>query len=318
MAGSFTMPSPTAISPPGRLAPKDVLGFTLVIPTLGRPGPLRATLAAIAAQTRLPEEVIVVDASGNHEARDILQDFRDRFRVLYQRATEPSAAMQRNQGALRVGTRIIGFLDDDIILDRNACERICVVFEQDRAGSVGGVGARIDEPPRPEPKGLIWLYYRIQAGYAHPTYGGKLFGPAINCYPSYTESEGDLIDADWLNSGCVFYRTPLFHREMFPNFQGYSFMEDVHLSARIARTHRLYFHSKAKFKHQDVESHSKRNVRNIARMRLRNQRLVSREVLGLGGTSLVAKLFLHRVFASVAIIRRRDPDWVEELAGTWT
>jgi hypothetical protein len=178
----------------------------------------------------------------------------------------------------------------------------------------------MDEPPRPEPRGPIWWYYRIQAGFSHPTYGGKLFGPAINCYPSYTEAgdDADVIDADWLNSGCVFYRTPLFHREMFPNFKGYSFMEDVHLSARIAKTHTLYFHTRAMFQHQNVKSHSKRNVREIARMRIRNQRLVSREVIGLKGFRFTAKMLLHRVFASIAILRRRDDDWFEELTGTWT
>lgn len=312
------MPQPTATSELERELQSKPLNFTIVIPTLGRPGPLRATLAAIEGQTRLPIEVVVVDASRNQEARNILYNCADRFQVDYQRATEPSAAMQRNQGALHVRTPIVGFLDDDVILEKGACEQLCTVFDKDTEGYIGGVAARLDEPPRPTPKGLIWWYYRIQAGFSHPTYGGKLFGPAINCYPSYTESDGDLINADWLNSGCVFYRTPLFHREMFPNFKGYSFMEDVHLSARIAKTHRLYFHARAKYLHQDVQSHSRRNVREIARMRIRNQRLVSREVLGLSGPGYGAKLFLHRVFASAAIIRRKDPDWLEELTGTWT
>ena len=37
--------------------------------------------------------------------------------------------------------------------------------------------ARIEGMSHPRPKGLLWLYYRIQAGYADRTYGGRLFGP---------------------------------------------------------------------------------------------------------------------------------------------
>jgi glycosyltransferase involved in cell wall biosynthesis len=295
------------------------LRYSIVIPTLGRPAQLRETLAGIAAQSRLPEFVIVVDATGNEVTKDILFSFSDRFSVSYQQATEPSAAMQRNQGALRVTTPIVGFVDDDITLYPDACDRICSVFDHDFDGKIGGVSGRGDMLSRPVPKGLIWWYYRIQAGYAHPTYGGKLFGAAINCCPSYVdvEAENVLISADWLASTCVFFRTSLFHEEMFPNFEGYSYLEDVHLSARIGKRSRLYFHTAAKFHVRDVAGFSKKDVREIARLRIRNRRLVSREIVGLSGLELEAKFFLHRLFESVAILRRHDSDWKEELYGTW-
>src|SRR5205085_4047936 len=145
---------------------------------------------------------------------------------------------------------------------------------------IGGVSARIEEIERPVPSRFSWWYYRLQAGYSDETYGAKLFGPAINCLPCYNESDDDLIPAQWLNSGCVFYRTPVFLREKFPDFHGYSFMEDVHLSARIAKTHRLFFHKRALCRHRDATNSLKRNVKELARMRVRNQRAVARDVLG--------------------------------------
>jgi hypothetical protein len=168
------------------------------------------------------------------------------------------------------------------------------------------------------PRGALRCYYRLQAGYDHPTYGGKLFGPAINCLPTYTEGEGALIPSDWLNSTCVFYRTPLFAREKFPEFERYSFLEDVHLSARVGRTHRLYFHRTATFEHRDAPSLFKRNTRELARMRVRHQRVVARDILGLREPALSWKLTLHRLFASAAVLRRRGNGWMEELLGTWT
>ena len=194
---------------------------------------------------------------------------------------------------------------------------MCAVFDADAAGETGGVAVRIDEIFRPEPSRLLRWYYRLQAGFADRTYGGRLFGPAINCLPCYTESDGDLIAADWLNSGCVFYRTAVFQRELFPRFDGYSFMEDVHLSARIARTHRLFFHKTARCQHRDGAPSRPRDLRGIARMRIRNQRIVARDVLGLRGPRLELGLFAHRLFASVAIVRGRGPAWRAELLGTW-
>jgi hypothetical protein len=169
-----------------------------------------------------------------------------------------------------------------------------------------------------KPKPLLHAYYRLQAGFDHESYGGRLFGPVINCYPCYDAANPDeLIPADWLNAGCVFYRTPLFLRERFPRFDGYSFMEDVHLSARIAKTHRMYFHAGALCEHRCGTNPLKSDPGVIARMRLRNQRLVASEVLGLSGPFFETKLLLHRLFASISIVRRRQGAWWRELAGTW-
>ncbi len=292
------------------------LGFSFVIATRGRPAHLLETLDGIASGTRLPERVIVVDTSTDSSTRDAVLGYTDRLPLQYERGVEPSAAMQRNYGALRVTSPLTAFMDDDITLYPDACERICKVFEEDESGKVGGVSARIEGVSHPSPKGLLWWYYRLQAGFAHPTYGGRLFGPAINCFPTYSE-EGEIIPADWLNSACVFYRTPCFLNEMFPNFEGYSFMEDVHLSSRIARSHKLYFHSKALCQHRDAGGSSGRNGRRLARMRVRNQRLVARDVLNLRNPSLATRLFFHRLFATVYIVRARQQGWLDEMVGTW-
>ena len=209
-------------------------------------------------------------------------------------------------------------MDDDIGLYPDTAARVCTVFDSDPRGEIGGVGVRIDEIPTPPPSRALWWYYRIQAGFAHRDYGARLFGPAINCLPCYDDTPDELIPSDWLNSGCVFYRTPVFLRELFPRFEGTSSMEDVHLSARIARTHRLYFHKNARCQHRDGAPARPRDPRALARMRIRNQRTVARDVLGLRGPVLALKLLLHRVFVSVSVVRRRGPAWKKELLGTWT
>lgn len=294
------------------------LSYSVVIATFERPAELRRTLESLAAQTRRPDRAIIIDASRDERAETIAREFGGRLPIRYERAVVASSARQRNQGAADVATPLIAFLDDDVELAPDCFEKLCGVFESDAASETGGVAARIRGMQHAPPRGLLWWYYRLQAGYAHTTYGGRLFGPAVNCLPSYTEAAGDLIPADWLNSTCVLYRTDLFRREQFPEFDGYSFMEDVHLSARIARTHRLYFHATALFDHFDAPSSFKRNHRQLARMRIRNQRLIARDVLGLRGPKLELQLLAHRLFATISVLRRHDAAWWEEIRGTWT
>lgn len=295
--------------------------YSLVIPAYELAEELDRTLTGVAAQTRPPAAVVIIDASSHERCRAVAESWRARLPVRYERATAASAALQRNQGAQLLdpaASPVVGFMDDDITLYPDTCAQVCAVFDADSRRETGGVAVRIDEIRRPEPGVFSRWYYRVQAGYADRTYGGRLFGPAINCLPCYTEAEGDLIPSEWLNSGCVFYRTELFLRELFPRFDGYSFMEDVHLSARIARSHRLYFHKSARCQHRDGAVSRPRDVTAIARMRIRNQRLVAREVLGLSGPVFEAKLLLHRLFASVSVLRQRGPGWKQELLGTWT
>ncbi|MGA3172455.1 MAG: glycosyltransferase [Chthoniobacteraceae bacterium] len=294
------------------------LTYTPVIATFERPEFLKKMLGTLAEQSRPPERTIVIDSSRNDETRLAVESMAARLPIHYERAEIPSAAQQRNQGSRLVTTPLIAFIDDDDALQPDVCEKLCAVFESDPANEIGGVSARLIGGERPVPGKLLWWYYRIQAGFSHPTYGGKLFGPAINCYPSYTEqSTHDLIPADWLNSTCVFYRADSFAREQFPDFPGYSFMEDVHLSARIARRQRLYFHTTARFEHHDATSSWKRDLAEMERNRLRNQRRVAREILGLSGPALESKLFLHRLFVTVYLLRRRDPGLWQRLTGTW-
>jgi GT2 family glycosyltransferase len=295
-----------------------MIEYSIVIATFERPSQLAATLTSVAAQTHPPASVIVIDASQQSESREVVESFAQTLPISYERANEPSAAMQRNQGALRVTTPLISFLDDDTTISATAFEQLCKTFEEDTSQTIGGVAARIHGMQHKPPRGLLWFYYRLQAGYSHPTYGGKLFGPAINCLPTYTEADSPLIPSGWLNSTCVLYRTPVFQREKFPNFRGYSFMEDVHLSARIAKTHHLYFHATAEFEHHDAPSSFKRNAEQMARMRIRNQRVVARDVLQLSGPVFELKFFLHRLFSTVSILRQGSQSRWLELLGTWT
>lgn len=54
------------------------------------------------------------------------------------------------------------------------------------------------------------------------------------------------------------------------------------------------------------------------RMRHRHQRRVASDVMGVAEPALTLKLLLHRLLASIAVLRDRPPQWRDILIGTWT
>ena len=305
--------SETAPSQPMKNVP-----FSLVIASYERAGELRDTLADLIPQTHPATLIVVVDASRDAATEAVCAEFAEKLPLKYERAEVASSAMQRNQGTRHVTTPLVCFMDDDVRLPVDHFEKLCSVFASDTAEKIGGVAGRIIGMQHPEPRGFVRAYYRLQAGYDHPTWGGKVIGPAINFLPSYTEAGGDLIPAEWLNSTCTVYRTEAFLAEKFPRFPGYSHGEDMDLSVRIARKHRLYFHRTAAYQHLDAPSSYKRDVRRMTRERLRNQARIARDTLGRSPLLVAWQMTLHRIFMTLVFIRSRSPGWGDSLVGLWT
>ena len=291
--------------------------YSVVIATLDRPILLSAALDSLIQQTRPPSRIIVVDASLGDETKAVVDRMRDRAPMLYLRSRIQSAAQQRNLGAESVSTPLIAFVDDDVVLPAKTFSRLVAPFEGENGETIGGVAGRIEGLGHSKPKGLLWWYYRLQAGYPHPNFGARLMGAAVNTLPSYEEQSG-LIPSDWLNTTCVLYRTDLFARERFPEFKGYSFMEDVHLSARIAKTHQLYFDAEAVYEHHSASTEFKQDQAAYAAAAIRNRRIVASDVLSVGGLELEIKMLLHRLFCTVVFAKSRKQAWFSAVRGTWS
>jgi GT2 family glycosyltransferase len=289
------------------------LDYSVVVATYERADRLRDALASVRQQTRPPAQVIVVDSSDGRESEAITND--SGLPAVYLRAERPSAAIQRNQGFREVKTHLVAFIDDDVVLAPDVFEKLCGVFES--MPETGGVSARMNGAEHPAPCPRLRRYYRLQAGFDDETYGARLFGAAINCFPCYSRQMDLLIAANWLNLGCVMFRSDAFGRELFPDFEGYSFGEDVHLSARIGRNHPLYFHSTARYDHFPSMSPAKRNYFQNARMSARHRRLIARDVQRLGPWELLWKDVLHRIFVSAFLLRTRPTGWAAQIAGNW-
>lgn len=287
---------------------------SVIIATLNRHASLEIVLKCLSTQLEFPGEVIIADAGDAKATAALVTALKLPFPTRVLACPEKSSARQRNAAASEAQGEIVAFLDDDIDFGPELIRDTLAVFAD---ASVGAVSPRIINSDRPAPGRLARWYYRIQAGYAHRDYGAKLFGPGINCFPVFAHETAERIRADWLPSTCLFVRAALFHQHRFPNFTGYSFAEDVHLTARIARKAGVYFLRAPELVHNSAPSEFKANAAALTAGKLANMARVAAEVQGLSGWSLFWRWHLHRLFVAVTLLISRPPQWRAALLGVW-
>ena len=226
-----------------------------IVPTRGRPDILFRTLASLRTQRLGPAELIIVDASDDDQTREAIEAFArhedlSKWQIIWERAKERGAAVQRNQGLARAGQLVIWFFDDDILFQPDCVARLWAALQSD--AGLGGVSAMITNQRYQPPGRPSRLMFRLMAGKAETSYAGRVLGPAVNLLPEDRDDLPDVVAVDWLNTTCTLYRREALPQPPFPdNFTGYSLMEDLTLSLTVGshwklanvRTARIYHDS---------------------------------------------------------------------------
>ena len=220
--------------------------IAFITPTKDRPEDLRKMLASLAGQTHKPDQVIVVDASG--EPVEAVVHSIDGLEVDYLRWTEkPSAAAQRNGGLalLRDEIGLVCFFDDDQILHPDALEKM-LAFWQVASDKVGGASfnmanytdhrsGRLKMSRLSDALGL----YRSESGRVASSGWQSLYGRV-------TQNTG----VEWIGSGASVWRKGILDEFHFdPFFEGYSYLEDLDFSYSVSRKYKLTVVADACFEH---------------------------------------------------------------------
>jgi len=319
--------------------PNSLNSYSVVIATCDREEELARVLEDWVAQTVRPEKVVVVRAGhadqgtkrrkdqrvGGHDSGDSSRATGGRGKganelpIVQLSADERSAAKQRNLGAKEVESEWIVFCDDDVRFGPVLAEKT-LRFLEEHPEAVA-VLPRMRGSGHPRPGRLLRKYYRLQAGFDDETYGANLFGAGLSCYPCW-EKQPPPVETNWLPSTMLWMKTEVFKRHEFPNFEGYSFGEDAHLTHRIWREvapagGKMFFLGEPEFEHHSMQSGVKANRFHLGRMTVRNQNRIAREAMGKSGCEVFWKSLLHRGFVTVALLRNRRAGWAGEIAGVW-
>jgi GT2 family glycosyltransferase len=219
------------------------------------------------------------------------------------RSKTSGAAAQRNEATSRLTQPSVCFFDDDILFERECISRLWQALEQDPR--LGGVNAMIMNQRYFPPGVISRSMFTILNGRSEKTFAGKLLGPAINLLPEDSDELPAIVPVEWLNLGCTIYRRDALPSPLFDSFfHGYSLMEDVVLSVRVAgRGWKLANARTARIFHDSQPGEHKSNVAARAAMELINRHYVMTKVLKKDGVGDYLRLAGWELFQVAALSR---------------
>jgi GT2 family glycosyltransferase len=140
----------------------------VIVATKNRAADLERMLATLGSQTRLPEELIIVDQSCGEDTRRIIDSFARDLKAAGRREPEiiylhdptlVGANGARNVGIERSRGEILVFLDDDVLLEPEFMHELLRVYEESPGvGGVSGVVTNYALPPH-SPRILRRLFW---------------------------------------------------------------------------------------------------------------------------------------------------------------
>lgn len=222
---------------------------SVIIPTKDRPKDIVDCIASIRAQTLLPDELIIVDASSDQSLKGRLEEnlLGVRFKVIYLRA-DPGLTHQRNIGVKASSGEIVFFLDDDIVLEEDFIEKIIKVFENDTEGQIGGcMGTMLGAESR---KFNISMLVRTVFFLSMP--GDGYF--RLSGFPTHIHHSENPCFVQCLSGGLTAYRREVLNRFSFDeNLVGYGAMEDDDFSYRVSQEYKLSYEPAARCLHRNSQ-----------------------------------------------------------------
>lgn len=140
----------------------NAASISVVVPTYRRPDYLAQCLRGLEAQTRRPDEIVVVRRPDDEPTRRVLAEHSNgRSTEVLVRATGVLAAMEA--GTSRTSGRIVAFTDDDAVPRPDWLQRISHLLDDPSVGGVGGrdVQAPDDGSPATHDVGRITAWGKV-------------------------------------------------------------------------------------------------------------------------------------------------------------
>jgi GT2 family glycosyltransferase len=293
-----------------------------VVPTINRGPVLERTLSSLEAQSALPAQLIVVDGSADDQSRKIVETWSTKLRAImsvsWQKAATLGAAAQRNQGIASANQPFIWFFDDDILFEPECVLRLWRALESDPG--IGGVSAMITNQHYQKPGLISRMMFAMLHGCIETTYAGRVIGPAINLLPDDRDDQPEVVPVEWLNTTCTIYRRKALPNPAFDSvFTGYSLMEDLTLSLRVAKTWRIANARTARIFHDSQPGAHKASAAALSQMDLVNRHYVMTTILGRKGLRDYLGLLLWEVFQLISVVASRTNrrNFMEIYRGKW-
>lgn len=222
---------------------------SVIICTRNRLADICAFLPSLAAQTRLPDELIIIDSSDTPLSTQ--EDFNLLFNtqnfpktVLIYEHTQPGLTFQRNVGIDRATGDLIYFFDDDVILELDYLEEMNAFFAQ-HPDCVAAMGTITNTPALR--RGLyraMRILFLLPRDYA----SGNFTASGMPTFPYGTL---ELKQVEVVGGCCMAFRASVVRKHRFDEaLIRYAYMEDVDIARRIASEGKIFFNPRARLEHR--------------------------------------------------------------------
>jgi GT2 family glycosyltransferase len=285
-----------------------------------RSAALLRLLESVKLQSYYPDEILIIDGSVDNTTKDqlILGSFENMQYFLVDEHTR-GLTKQRNFGIQKVGTDIdiVGFLDDDTVLENTYVENILNAF-QNNPDAIGVGGVAINENKwKTNDVGVITSnkYYTFEEFYIKESarnYVRNIFGLGSDQLPgvmpefshgrtfSYPLTGKDY-PVDLIVGMSMNFKKSVFDHIRFSTFfEGYGLYEDADFSLRALRYGQNYIATSAQLAHLH-DSAGRPNKFSYGKMVVRNGWYVWR--IKYPNPSLNARLKWHAITLLLAFIR---------------
>ena len=231
--------------------------YATVIVTRNRPDALALSLPLHLAQTRPPEEIVVIDSSEGEAAERsraaVEASAQEAPMPVSYHASASGISVQRNLGLTLVRAEVTFMPDDDSLVYPGAMERIMRVYERDAEGRIGGVAGREEgRPPlgalgggeRPAYAKRRSDRLRTRFAYTRKRLEDRFFpdpllltAQALQARlppPEPWLAEEDAVRVEWMTGFRMSFRTEVIRRIGFAESLGrYALYEDIEAGFRI-------------------------------------------------------------------------------------
>jgi len=232
-----------------------MLKTSVIIPTFNRPAGLINCIQSILAQSKKPDEVIIIDDSAL-PAPALQKECTERgIYYLYIKKEKPGLTESRNVGAKVAQGDIIFYFDDDVILSSEYIEEVLKVYEEDQEKSFGGVEGVMSNITSltafqhlRKIFHMIFLTVGLKEGKVLPSGFVTDFG--TKGVPLKKVQEVDFFH------GCAMsFRKEIFQEFSFDEkkYQGYGLGKDQDFSYRVSKKYKLIVTPRARVWHLESE-----------------------------------------------------------------
>jgi len=215
--------------------------LAIIIPTRNRPDSLLKLLNSLEMQKLEYNEIIII-SSGN-DVSEITSMFKNNLPIKHIHTDKGGQIYQRNIGiaALSDSTRLIGSLDDDLVIGKDSIKRM-IDYWNSREDNVGGIGFNIVNAKKFK---INKLFIFLKLSSDKP---GQVLKSGIN---TSVLNVSNNIDTQWLLGGAAVWKKEILLNYKHTEIKGnWAVGEDVIYSYPLSKIYKLEICADARVRHE--------------------------------------------------------------------